>query len=181
MRNFEKKIKELGFEVGKLSVSLNKEVAEFYEAEKELKGLKEELKDAKDEDVESIQIEIKEAEEALVDFDELIVENLEKYAKNKPAYDEKLRKMAEGREKKRLAQSQGTPTTIPTPPPTPTPTPTFEPIVDTPPPPPLEPIVDTPPTPKVEEKEESSLLETLGWGALAILGIFVGIRVFKNK
>jgi hypothetical protein len=43
----------------------------------------------------------------------------------------------------------------------------------------LEPIVDTPPTPKVEE--ESSLMANLGWGALAILGIFVGIRVFKNK
>ena len=63
--------------------------------------------------------------------------------------------------------------------PPPPPTPTLEPIVDTPPPPPLEPIVDTPPTPKVEE--ESSLMATLGWGALAVLGIFVGIRVFKNK
>jgi len=176
MRNFEKKIKELGFEVGKLSGNLNKEVAEFYEVQKELNDLREELKDAKDSDVESIQNEIEEGEKALVDFDEMLVENVEKYAKNKPAYDEKIRKMTEGREKKKLAQSQA----IPTPPPF-TPTPTLEPIVDTPPPPPLEPIVDTPPTPKVEEKKESGLLETLGWGALAVLGIFVGIRVFKNK
>jgi hypothetical protein len=171
MRNFEKKIKELGFEVGKLSVNLNKEVSEFYEVQKELNDLKEELKDAKDGDVESIQNEIKEGEEALIDFDEMIVENVEKYAKNKPAYDEKIRRMTEGREKKKLAKNESNST--------PTPPPTLEPIVDTPPPTPLEPIVDTPPTPKVEE--ESSLMANLGWGALAILGIFVGIRVFKNK
>ena len=161
MRKFEKKIKELGFEVGKLSGSLNKEVTEFYQAEKELNELKEELKNANEGDVESIENEIKEGEEAMLDFDEMLVENVETYAKNKPAYDEKVRRMTEGREKKKLAkiESNATP----------------------PPPPPLEPIVDTPPTPKVEEKEESSLMATLGWGALAVLGIFVGIRVFKNK
>ena len=169
MRNFEKKINELGFEVGKLSVNLNKEVAEFYEVQKELNDLKEELKDAKDEDVESIQNEIIEGENALIDFDEMIVENVEKYARNKPAYDEKIRRMTEGREKKKMAknQSNSTPQTQ------------LEPIVGTP-PSPLQPIIDTPPTPKVEEKK-SGLLETLGWGALAIAGIFVGIRVFKNK
>lgn len=173
MRKFEKKIKELGFEVGKLSGSLNKEVAEFYQAEKELNELKEELKNANEGDVESIENEIKEGEEAMLDFDEMLVENVETYAKNKPAYDEKVRRMTEGREKKKLAKIESNAT------PPPTPTPTLEPIVDTPPPPPLEPIVDTPPTPKVEE--ESSLMANLGWGALAVLGIFVGIRVFKNK
>jgi chromosome segregation ATPase len=173
MRNFEKKINELGFEVGKLSVNLNKEVAEFYEVQKELNDLKEELKDAKDEDVESIENEIKEGEEALIDFDEMIVESLEKYARNKPAYDEKLRKMAEGREKKKMAKNESNST-----PQTQTQA-QLEPIVGTS-TSPLQPIIDTPPTPKVEEKK-SGLLETLGWGALAIAGIFVGIRVFKNK
>ena len=173
MRNFEKKIKELGFEVGKLSGTLNKEVAEFYQVQKELNDLKEELKDAKDGDVESIKNEIREGEEALLDFDDMLVESVETYAKNKPAYDEKVRRMTEGREKKKLAKNESNATPPPPPPPT------LEPILDTPPPTPLEPIVDTPPTPKVEE--ESSLMANLGWGALAILGIFVGIRVFKNK
>ena len=171
MRNFEKRIKELGFEVGKISQSVNKEIKEFYQVEKELNDLREELKDAKESDKEAILNEIQEGEEALNDFDEMLVEKVENYAKNKPTYDEVARKMTEGREKKKLAKTESNAT--------PPPTPTLEPIVDTPPPPPLEPIVDTPPTPKVEE--ESSLMATLGWGALAVLGIFVGIRVFKNK
>ena len=173
MRNFEKKINELGLEVGKLSTSLNKEVAEFYEVQKELNDLKEELKDAKDGDVESIQNEIKEGEEALIDFDEMIVENVEKYVRNKPAYDEKVRRMTEGREKKKMAKNQSNSTPL-------TQTqPQLEPIVNTPPQPALEPIVDTTPTPKVEK--ESNFLENLGWGILAIGGIFVGLRLFKNK
>ena len=169
MRNFEKRIKELGFEVGKISQSVNKEIKEFYQVEKELNDLREELKDAKESDKEAILNEIQEGEEALNDFDEMLVEKVENYAKNKPTYDEVARKMTEGREKKKLAKTESK-TTTPS---------QLEPIVGTPPPPPLEPIVDTPPTPKVEE--ESSLMATLGWGALAVLGIFVGIRVFKNK
>ena len=173
MRKFEKKIKELGFEVGKLSGSLNKEVAEFYQVEKELNELKEELQNANGGDVESIENEIREGEEALLDFDEMLEESVETYAKNKPAYDEKVRRMTEGREKKKMAKNESNAT-----PPIPS-TPQLEPIVGTQ-PSPLQPIVHTPPTPKVEEKK-SGLLETLGWGALAIAGIFVGIRVFKNK
>jgi hypothetical protein len=167
MKKFEKKINELGLEVGKLSANLNKEVAEFYEAEKEYNQLKEELKDAKDEDVESIKNDLKDGLETLMDFDEMLVQSVETYAKNKPAYDEKVRRMTEGREKKKLAQAQNV-------------TNTSTPITQVAPQIPLQPIIDTPPTPKVEEKK-SGLLETLGWGALAIAGIFVGIRIFKNK
>ena len=169
MRKFEKKIKELGFEVGKLSGSLNKEVAEFYQVERELNELKEELQNANGGDVESIENEIREGEEALLDFDEMLEESVETYAKNKPAYDEKVRRMTEAREKKKMAKNESKTTTPPQ----------LEPIVGTQ-TSPLQPIVDTPPTPKVEEKK-SGLLETLGWGALAIAGIFVGIRIFKNK
>ena len=116
MRKFEKKIKELGFELGKLSGILNKEVAEFYQVEKELNELKEELQNANGGDVESIENEIREGEEALLDFDEMLEESVETYAKNKPAYDEKVRRMTEGREKKKLAKIESNAT--PPPPPT---------------------------------------------------------------
>ena len=107
MTNFEKKANELGLDVNNLSKALNKEVNEYYDGVNELKTLKDSLADADGEEAEKVQEEINELEEVLNDFDDLLVQKIEKYNLNKASYDEKLKKMAEGRERAKLAKQQG--------------------------------------------------------------------------
>jgi biotin carboxyl carrier protein len=104
MTNFEKKANELGLDVNNLSKALNKEVNEYYEGVNELKNLKDSLADADGEEAEKVQEEINELEDVLNDFDDLLVQKIEKYNLNKASYDEKLKKMAEGRERAKLAK-----------------------------------------------------------------------------
>lgn len=168
MAKFEKKINELGLEIGKLSKSLNSEVNEYYKGINEVNELRESLESAEVDEVEGIENDINEAEEALNDFDELLVEKIEKYNLNKASYDEKLRKMAEGRERAKLAKAQGGT------PPTPNPQPKATPPIDGGQPQPT-------PTPNSEPKEE----EKSDWSWLIVAGIVgaltLGAVVLRKK
>lgn len=128
MTKFEKKANELGLDLNDLSKAIKKEVNDYYEGVNELKTLKDSLNDAEEGDVEAIQNEINELEEVLNDFDVLLVQKIEKFNQNKASYDDKIKKMAEGRERAKQAKLQGqanptplstsnveySPTTIPT-------------------------------------------------------------------
>jgi DNA repair exonuclease SbcCD ATPase subunit len=107
MAKFENKITELGLQHDTLSKALKIDINEYYNAEKELEDLQSSLKNADDEEKESIQDEIKELKEVLNDFDDLIIQKIEKLDKNKDFYEERMKKMAEGREKAKQAKAQG--------------------------------------------------------------------------
>jgi hypothetical protein len=107
MAKFENKITELGLQHDTLSKALKTDINEYYNAEKELEDLQSSLKNADDEEKESIQDEIKELKEVLNDFDDLIIQKIEKFDKNKDFYEERMKKMAEGREKAKQAKAQG--------------------------------------------------------------------------
>ena len=83
MAKFENKITELGLQHDTLSKALKTDINEYYNAEKELEDLQSSLKNADDEEKESIQDEIKELKEVLNDFDDLIIQKIEKFDKNK--------------------------------------------------------------------------------------------------
>lgn len=187
MRKFEKKIKELGFEKGKLSQGLNKTIKEFDTLEEELKGMKAHLKEIendedKEDELNDLVSEIEDVEEKLNEFDDLLVYKVEEYKRLLPGYQAKLAKMEEGRKRKaaeREAQG-GAPTPTPAPSPTPAPAPQPQPT----------PNPEPTPAPKVEEgakleegegKKEKSGTNWLLWGALGIAGIFIGVNLFKNK
>lgn len=175
MSKFENKAKELGLDLNDLSKSLKKEVSEYNEGLKELSDLKDQLENASDEEAQSIQDEINELEDVLNDFDVLLVQKIEKYNQNKASYDEKLKKMAEGREKAKLAKQQGQatpPTPIVEPTLEPTPTPIVEPIVD-PTPQPTPTSKDEEPKPKEEEKSDWTWLILAGLVGAVTLGAVI--------
>jgi DNA repair exonuclease SbcCD ATPase subunit len=177
MTKFENKANELGLDVKNLSKALNKEVAEYYEGVDELNNLKATLDGATDEEAESIKNEIQELEEVLADFDELLVEKVEKYNLNKANYDEKLKKMAEGREraKQAKAQAQVTPQVVQTQPTETQPTPPVE--------EPIAKVVDEPtPQPTQEEKPKE---EKSDWTWLVLAGLVgavtLGAVILRKK
>jgi len=178
MRKFEKKINELNLVKGKLSKALNSNIKDFEMLEQSLVGLHAELREAEakennEDEVEKLTQESEELEEQLENFDGILTEKVQVYADNYDSYQERIRKMDEGRKAKAAAKSQQTA------PVEPAPAPQVEPIVEpaqqqaAPPPPP-------PPAPKEEEKEKKGT-NWLLWGVLGVAGIFVGINLFKNK
>ena len=176
MRKFEKKINELNLVKGKLSKALNSNIKDFEMLEQSLVGLHAELREAEakennEDEVEKLTQESEELEEQLENFDGVLTEKVQVYADNYDSYQERIRKMDEGRKAKAAAKSQQTAAVEPIP------APKSEPIVEptqhqaAPPP---------PPAPKEEEKEEKGTNWIL-WGVLGVAGIFVGINLFKNK
>ena len=176
MRKFEKKINELNLVKGKLSKALNSNIKDFEMLEQSLVGLHAELRGAEaiennEEEVEKLAQESEELEEQLENFDGILTEKVQLYADNYDSYQERIRKMDEGRKAKAAAKLQQTAAVEPAP------APKVEPIVQpTPqaaPPPP-------PPAPKEEVKEKKRTNWIL-WGILGVAGIFVGINLYKNK
>ena len=176
MRKFEKKINELNLVKGKLSKALNSNIKDFEMLEQSLVGLHAELREAEakennEDEVDKLAQESEELEEQLENFDGVLTEKVQTYADNYDSYQERIRKMDEGRKAKSAAKAQQTAAVEPAPAPQP------EPIVEpapqaAAPPPPL--------APKEEEKEEKGT-NWLLWGVLGVAGIFVGINLFKNK
>lgn len=176
MRKFEKKINELNLVKGKLSKALNSNIKDFEMLEQSIVGLHAELREAEaiennEDEVERLTQESEELEEQLENFDGVLTEKVQVYADNYDSYQERIRKMDEGRKAKAAAKSQQTVAVEPTP--APIPEPIVEPAPQAAPPPP-------PPSPKEEEKEEKGTNWIL-WGVLGVAGIFVGINLFKNK
>jgi uncharacterized phage infection (PIP) family protein YhgE len=159
MTKFEKKANELGLDLNDLSKALKKDVNEYFEGVNELKTLQDSLVNAQEDEVESIQNEIAELQDVLNDFDDLLVEKVEKYNQNKASYDEKLKKMAEGRERAKQAKMQGQPQ------PQPQPQPRVEPQPQPQPQPRVEPQAQ--PTNEEEKPKE----EKSDWGWLIFAGI----------
>jgi Asp-tRNA(Asn)/Glu-tRNA(Gln) amidotransferase C subunit len=175
MRKFEKKINELNLVKGKLSKALNSNIKDFEMLEQSLVGLHAELRGAEaiennEEEVEKLAQESEELEEQLENFDGVLTEKVQTYADNYDSYQERIRKMDEGRKAKSAAKAQQA---APAPQPAPIPEPILEPAPQAAAPPP-------PPAPKEEEKEEKGT-NWLLWGVLGVAGIFVGINLFKNK
>ena len=176
MRKFEKKINELNLVKGKLSKALNSNIKDFEMLEQSLVGLHAELREAEaiennEDEVERLTQESEELEEQLENFDGVLTEKVQTYADNYDSYQERIRKMDEGRKAKAAAKSQQTAAVEPAP------APKSEPIVQptqhqaAPPP---------PPAPKEEEKEKKGTNWVL-WGVLGVAGIFLGINLYKNK
>ena len=175
MRKFEKKINELNLVKGKLSKALNSNIKDFEMLEQSLVGLHAELRGAEakennEEEVEKLAQESEELEEQLENFDGVLTEKVQTYADNYDSYQERIRKMDEGRKAKSAAKAQQA---APAPQPDSIPEPIVEPAPQAAAPPP-------PPAPKEEEKEEKGT-NWLLWGVLGVAGIFVGINLFKNK
>jgi Asp-tRNA(Asn)/Glu-tRNA(Gln) amidotransferase C subunit len=180
MRKFEKKINELNLVKGKLSKALNSNIKDFEMLEQSLVGLHAELREAEakennEEEVEKLAQESEELEEQLENFDGVLTEKVQTYADNYDSYQERIRKMDEGRKAKSAAKAQQAAPVeaAPAPQSAPTPEPIVEPAPQAAAPPP-------PPAPKQEEKEEKGT-NWLLWGVLGVAGIFVGINLFKNK
>jgi hypothetical protein len=176
MRKFEKKINELNLVKGKLSKALNSNIKDFEMLEQSLVGLHAELRQAEakennEEEVEKLAQESEELEEQLENFDGVLTEKVQTYADNYDSYQERIRKMDEGRKAKSAAKAQQAAAVEPAPAPQPEPIVEPAPQVAAPPP---------PPAPKEEEKEEKGT-NWLLWGVLGVAGIFVGINLFKNK
>ena len=176
MRKFEKKINELNLVKGKLSKALNSNIKDFEMLEQSLVGLHAELREAEakennEDEVDKLSQESEELEEQLENFDGVLTEKVQTYADNYDSYQERIRKMDEGRKAKSAAKAQQTAAVEPAPAPQP------EPIVE---PAPQAAAPPPPPAPKEEEKEEKGT-NWLLWGVLGVAGIFVGINLFKNK
>ena len=176
MRKFEKKINELNLVKGKLSKALNSNIKDFEMLEQSLVGLHAELREAEakennEEEVEKLTQESEELEESLENFDGILTEKVQLYADNYDSYQERIRKMDEGRKAKAAAKLQQTAAVEPLP------APKVEPIVQ---PTPQAAPPSPPPAPKEENKEKTGTNWIL-WGVLGVAGIFVGINLFKNK
>jgi hypothetical protein len=164
MTKFEKKANELGLDMNNLSKALIKEVNDYYEGIDDLKSLKESLNDASDEEAEAIQNEIDELQDVLNDLDVLLVQKIEKYNQNKASYDDKIKKMAEGREKAKQAKLQGQAQPQPTP----------QPQAQAQPQPQVQPKVETQGKTNTEEEAPK---EKDDWGWLVFAGIVGAITL----
>ena len=176
MRKFEKKINELNLVKGKLSKALNSNIKDFEMLEQSLVGLHAELREAEakennEDEVEKLTQESEELEEQLENFDGVLTEKVQVYADNYDSYQERIRKMDEGRKAKAAAKSQQTAAVEPAP--APKSEPILQPTQHQAAPPP-------PPAPKEEEKEKKGTNWVL-WGVLGVAGIFLGINLYKNK
>lgn len=176
MRKFEKKINELNLVKGKLSKALNSNIKDFEMLEQSLVGLHAELREAEakennEDEVERLSQESEELEEQLENFDDVLTEKVQTYADNYDSYQERIRKMDEGRKAKAAAKSQQTAAVEPAP------APKSEQIVQ---PTQQQAAPPPPPAPKEEEKEKKGTNWVL-WGVLGVAGIFLGINLYKNK
>lgn len=176
MRKFEKKINELNLVKGKLSKALNSNIKDFEMLEQSLVGLHAELRQAEakennEDEVDKLSQESEELEEQLENFDGVLTEKVQTYADNYDSYQERIRKMDEGRKAKSAAKAQQTAAVEPAP--ASIPDSIVEPAPQAAAPPP-------PPAPKEEEKKEKGT-NWLLWGVLGVAGIFVGINLYKNK
>lgn len=184
MNNYQNKITELGLEEKKLPKSITGLIKEFKEAETEVNQLKADLEAMSDDDEarEDLVGEIGEYEQLLAETDDKISKKLLDYAANKPYYDAKFQYMRDAAAAKKNGQPappsptkgsvSGGAAPVVAPVVAPTPVAQSQPIYN-PPPPANEPE-------KVEEKKKDGSNWIL-WGALGVVGLFVGVNLFKNR
>jgi chromosome segregation ATPase len=163
MRKFERKINELNLVKGKLSKSLNSNIKDFEMLEQSLVGLNAELREAEakennEDEVEKLTQESEELEEQLENFDNVLTEKVQTYADNYDSYQERIRKMDEGRKAKSAAKAEQTAVVKPT-----------------------QHQSAPPPAASKEEDKKKKGTNWVLWGVLGVAGIFVGINLFKNK
>ena len=181
MNKYQNKITELGLEEKKLPKSISGLIKEFKEAETEVNQLKADLEAMSDDDEarEDLVGEIGEYEQLLAETDDKISKKLVDYAANKPYYDAKFQHMREAAAAKKNGQAAppaptkasinaGAAPVVAASTPVAQPQPTYN-----PPPPASE-------TEKVEEKKKDGSNWIL-WGALGVVGLFVGVNLFKNR
>jgi len=116
---------ELGLTNETISQGLRNKIRDYYDIQQGIADMKEVLANPSvNDDVEEIRAELDDAIETLEAYDTKLVSDVELYFKNKDAYADKMKKMAEGREKKKQAMASGGATKTPTPTPQATQTPT---------------------------------------------------------
>ena len=98
---YQDKLNELGMTAEKLSPSIKKSISELDDIIDTYHQAKKALENATDEEqIEDINNDIQHMEGDIQDLDEKIVEKIEDYNKNKAFYEERGRKMQEGRKAK---------------------------------------------------------------------------------
>lgn len=167
MYKYEKKIKDLGLNKSGLPKSIANPVKELEEAVTEMNDLKSQLSemDESDDEREDIENEIKQYESIIGEADEELVGKIQTYVDKKPYYDEKYKHMKQAAEAKKQAKAQATPQ--------PNPEPQLN-TVAVPEPIPV-------PQPEPEKKEDDGIGNWLLWGGLGVIGLLVGVNVWKNR
>ncbi len=192
MRNYEKKISELGLD-GKLSKNLSKLVKEFKEAEDTLPDIEAQIKEAESEEKsQELQKDYDELVEALNESDEELCRKLDIFHKNKDNYARLTQNMRDRRDAKLIAEGKAPIAYKNTTSKATTEAPKVEvaPLVVATTEEPTTTItksgggelkIETPKVEVVEEKEEKGIGSLLFWGALGFAGILVGVNLYKNR
>lgn len=180
MRKYILKLQELGLTVQTVSKKIQKEIKDFTDGEAEFNNLKEQLSsmDENDEDYQAVSKSVEEYETLLEDADNELAERIQVYSDNKEEYDRRMQGMRDANAAKKAAKKDAAASAAanPAPPSPPAPAPNPPVVVigqNEPPTPPA------PPAPKVEK--ESNFGEWVLWGGLGVLGLVVGINLFKNR
>jgi len=170
MNNYQNVLAETNLSVNQLTKKLQSDVNDHKLAISELLQLRASYQemDGSEDNYEELGQEIEELEEALVESDEVLCEDIAKYAAKKPSMDEKIKRMQEGNARKR-AEVQGNP---------PAPARVAAPPIVA-----AQPQNNPAPTPVAQPQKESdtSFGSWLFWGVLGIAGFFVGRRIIKNQ
>jgi hypothetical protein len=109
---------ELGLTNETISQGLKNKIRDYYDIQQGIADMKQVLANPSvNDNVEEIQADLEDAIETLEAYDNKLVGDVELYFKNKDTYADKMKKMAEGREKKKQAMASGgaTKTTTTTP------------------------------------------------------------------
>jgi len=172
MNNYQNALAETNLSENQLTKKLQSDVNDHKLAISELLQLRASYQDmdGSEDNYEELGQEIEELEEALVESDEVLCEDITKYAAKKPSMDEKIKRMQEGNARKR-AEVQGNP-------------PAAAPVSIAAPKIVVAQAQNNPaPTPvaQPQTKKETSFGEWIFWGVLGIAGFFVGARIIKNK
>jgi len=186
---------ELGLDKRSISKNLQKSVKEFEDGEAEFNQLKNDLSsiDSEDENYDALNSEVEEYEALLNTADIELTQGIVKYAANKEMYDAKISHMKKvSAEKKAAAAGNPAPAPAPAPaaatPPansattnstiTNNPNGTTTTTIVNPTPSGNPPVVVLDPNAPAPKKDNGNWLL---WGGLAILGLFVGVNVMKNR
>ena len=184
MRQFEKKIKELGLEKGKLSKNLNELVSSFEVAEEDLKGMKQQLKEEQEQDDNEDEIndlikKIESEESDLNQYDEQLTKKIVVFHKNNDLYVKNAEKMRAAREAKAAAKNENKQVEDKKV--------EVAPIVE------MKPVkteevktkeqitIDELPNETKTEEKPKSKTNWLLWTALGVAGIFLGVKLSQNK
>jgi hypothetical protein len=172
MYKYEKKIKDLGLNKSGLPKSIAGPIKELEDAIAEMSDLQKDLSELEegDESRGDIENEIAEYQKIIAEADEDLVVKIQTYVDKKPYYDEKYKHMRQAAEAKKQAKAQPQP--APSPAPAPEPEPEPEPAPET--------IIYPQPYPETK-KEDDGIGSWLLWGGLGVIGILVGVNVWKNR